>query len=191
MPISGSGISSSHNPASALLLTKAFIDQPPRVGDLPAAPGISSDREPVPTIPCRAASLGSVSQYLLSECGTNELHSQFRGPVVLIENRIHFNYIQPQHPTMVREDLHRKMGFAVSRSARDRSAHSGRFLGIDPIHIHGNVITGSSVEGYFNSPFHHRAQAHFVDVAHGKYGHSCTTHVVALDGVNIADAHQH
>src|ERR1700750_2322724 len=59
------------------------------------------------------------------------------------------------------------MGFAIGRPTADRRAHTGRVLGVDPVHVERNMIARSSSPRGTQSLFHDGAHASLVDVAHG------------------------
>src|ERR1700674_3095223 len=111
--------------------------------------------------------------------------------VVLVDDGIHFHYFEARHASMVRDDFHGEMRFAISGAAPDRSADAGRVFGIDPIHVERDVITGGAAFGHSESFLHHGAHATFVDVAHGEDLDAGFANVFFFEAVHVADADEH
>src|SRR5208337_5219743 len=107
--------------------------------------------------------------------------------VALVDHRIHFHDFEAQHASMVGDDFHGEVRFAISRSAPDRSADAGRVFGIDPIHVERDVIAGGAASGHAESFLHNGAHAAFIDVAHGEDFDSGFADVFFFEVVDVAD----
>src|ERR1700731_4660936 len=92
---------------------------------------------------------------------------------------------------MIRDDFHGEMSFAISGTAPDWSADSGRVFGIDPIHVERHVITGGAASGHAESFLHDGAHAAFVDVAHSEHFDAGFADVFFFEAVDVADADEH
>src|ERR1700689_142546 len=108
------------------------------------------------------------SQNFLAECRERQLDRQVGGAVVLVDHGIHFDNFEAEHAAVVGDDFHGEVRLAVGGAAAYGSAHSGGVLGIDPVHVEGNVVAGRAASGHAEGFFHDCAHAALVNVAHGE-----------------------
>src|SRR5579862_2224931 len=103
---------------------------------------------------------------LLPESRQRQLYRQIGGAIVFVDDGIHFDDFEAQHAAVIGNDFHGEVRFAVSSAAADRSAHAGRILRIDPVHVERNVVPGGAAPSQSQRLFHDGAHAALVDVAH-------------------------
>src|SRR5208337_3408841 len=96
-----------------------------------------------------------------------------------------------QHASMVGNDFHGEVRFAIRGAAPDRSADAGRVVGIDPVHVERDVIAGGAASSHAKRFFHDGAHAPFVNVAHGEDFDSGLADVFLFKVVHVADTHEH
>src|ERR1041385_3809149 len=128
---------------------------------------------------------------LLPKCREGELYRQVRCAVVFVNDRVDFDDFKAQQLTIISNDFHGEMGFAVGGPAAYWGPYSGSVFGIDPIHVEGHVISGCAVPGNANRGFHDVTHAALVDVAHSENVYARTADVFPFDGVDITHPHQY
>src|SRR4051794_26250971 len=109
---------------------------------------------------------------------------------MFIDNRIHFNDLETGHATVIGDDLHRQMRFAIGGTAADGRANSWSVLGIDPVHVERDVVASSAASSHAQSLFHYRTHSALVDVAHGKELNAGTTDVFALLRIDVPNTNE-
>src|SRR6266567_4282396 len=75
----------------------------------------------------------------LSKRARDELHGERGGAVALIQDRVYFGDLEgPQLPGPG-EDLHGELRLAVREPTADGRANTGSFVGVDRVHVEGEV----------------------------------------------------
>src|ERR1700734_2761936 len=108
---------------------------------------------------------------------------------MFVDHRIYFHDFEAQHASVVGNDFHGQVCFAIRGAATHRRAHAGRIFGVDPVHVARNMVAGGAASGHAQSFFHHGAHATLVDVAHGEDADAGPAHVFFFDRVDVADTH--
>src|SRR6516165_9141505 len=128
-------------------------------------------------------------QDLLAEGGAGQFYRQVGGAVVLVDDGVDLDHFEAEEAAVVGDDLHGEMRLAVGGAAADGGADAGGVLGVDPVHVEGDVIAGGAAAGGAQGLFDHGAHAALVDVAHGvDLAHAGAFDVGALGGVDVAHA---
>src|SRR6516162_3148801 len=105
---------------------------------------------------------------LFSERREGQFHRKICGSVVFVDYGIDLDDFETQQSTVVGDDLHGEMSFAISCAAAYGSTHTRSVFRVDPVHIEGYVIAGGIAPGQAERLFHHGPHAEFIDVAHGE-----------------------
>src|SRR5579864_6225430 len=127
---------------------------------------------------------------LLAEGRQAQLDRQGGRAVVLVDDRVDLDDLKAGHASVVGDDLHGQVGFAVAGAAAHRGAHAGSVFRIDPVHVERDVVAGGAASGHAQGFFDDRAHAALVDIAHGIDLDPGLFDVLLLAGIDIAYAHQ-
>src|SRR5579884_2138654 len=91
---------------------------------------------------CGAPAIGGPwnLENLLSECGRDQLDCEVCCSVVLVNDRVDLDHLQAEHASVVGDDFHRQVRFAVSRAAPYRSTDPWSIFRVYPVHVQRDVI---------------------------------------------------
>src|SRR5215469_644790 len=96
---------------------------------------------------------------LLTKSREGQFYCQVCRPIVLIDDRIHFDDFKTEHAAMVGDDFHRQMGFAVGRSPAHGSTDARGVFGVNPVHVERDVVSSGAASGQTEGFFHDGAHA--------------------------------
>src|SRR5437588_7112463 len=113
------------------------------------------------------ATPSSPSKNLFSQGRERKLDGQVGGAVVLIDYGIDLDNLKADHASMVGDDLHGQVCFAIAGATAHGCPYTGSVFGVDPIHVERDVITGGAASGDAEGFFDNDPHATLVDIAHG------------------------
>src|SRR5690606_10343383 len=122
----------------------------------------------------------------LPDGGEDQVDGEDGGGVLAVEDRVHLDHVEADHPPGLREQLHHQVAFADGEPAGDRGADAGGERGVHHVEVEARVDAFRAVARDLDRPLHDAPDSVTVDNGRRVDGDARLAKQLAFAGVQVA-----